>query len=391
MNYILRLVTLVAALAAPVAHAAPFTPDSDAQIVEKLPYAAGDPEIKRLNLLRGQLRSQRDNLPLALALAGGYLELGRSTSDPRYSGYAEAALAPWQNADAPNEAVLMRAALRQRMHLFDAALADLTTVLKAEPRNAQAQLMRATVLQVVGDFAGAKAQCEAMRGVAKELVWTSCLASVEGVTGKLDEGYSMLRAALDKAAGAPPAMRAFVLTGLGEMAARADRAQEAEANFRAALAIDANDPYLLAAFADFLLDQSRPQEAAALVKDRPRADILLLRHALALQAQHAPEAAARVAELRDRFDASRLRGDRLHLREEARFTLHLLGQPEAALKLAAENWRAQKEPADIRILVECALASQDAEQMQVAAQWLKDTGMEDVQLGKIMPPPAKPK
>jgi hypothetical protein len=56
-----------------------------------------------------------------------------------------------------------------------------------------------------------------------------------------------------------------------------------------------------------------------------------------LQAQPSPELPARLAELRNRFEASRLRGDKVHLREEARFNLHLLGKPQAALRLAIEN------------------------------------------------------
>jgi len=40
--------------------------------------------------------------------------------------------------------------LRQRMHKFDLALADLATVLNINPRNVEARLMLATVKQVQG-------------------------------------------------------------------------------------------------------------------------------------------------------------------------------------------------------------------------------------------------
>jgi hypothetical protein len=64
---------------------------------------------------------------------------------------------------------------------------------------------------------------------------------------------------------------------------------------------------------------------------------LLLRYALALKVLHANELAPQVEQLRDRFEASRLRGDRVHVREEARFTLHLLNDPKSALKLAQDR------------------------------------------------------
>jgi hypothetical protein len=108
------------------------------------------------------------------------------------------------------------------------------------------------------------------------------------------------------------------------------------------------------------------------------------RFALALQAQHSKELPAQVEQLRDRFEASRLRGDRVHLREEARFTLHLLDAPKSALKLAQENWQVQKEPADIRILLEAALAAHDAAEADAARDWLRKTSLEDFQIGKIL-------
>ena len=90
-------------------------------------------------------------------------------------------------------------------------------------------------------------------------------------------------------------------------------------------------------------------------------------------------------QLRDRFAASRLREDRVHLREEARFTLHLLNAPEEALKLALENWQVQKEPSDTRVLLEAALAASDAATVAVVTDWLGNCRLEDVQLSRLMP------
>jgi len=140
------------------------------------------------------------------------------------------------------------------------------------------------------------------------------------------------------------------------------------------------------AYADFLLDHARPIEVVALLRDKTRADPLLLRYALALQAQNSNDLAARVEQLNDRFAASRLRGDRVHLREEARFTLHLLSDPTAALRLAQANWQVQKEPADVGILREAAIAAHDAVAAGKVNEWLRDTGLEDVRLQPITLP-----
>jgi hypothetical protein len=99
------------------AQAAPFVPESDSQVLERLPFTVSDPVIRELRALQGRLKDEPNNLPLALRLARGYLELGRVTGDPRYAGYAQAALIPWWDLKQPPEEILvLRATLRQRVH-----------------------------------------------------------------------------------------------------------------------------------------------------------------------------------------------------------------------------------------------------------------------------------
>jgi tetratricopeptide (TPR) repeat protein len=364
--------------------AGPFVPTSDSQILERLPFTANDPTVRELRIMHQGLKKQPENLPLALRLARGYMELGRTTGDPRYAGYAQAALAAWwELPNPPQEVLVLRAMLRQRVHQFDAALADLAVVLAADPRDAQSRLTRATVLEVIGEFDRAREDCLALRGLATELVWTACLDSVNAMTGRLNESYLQLRTTLERSAGAQPRIRSWASTSLGEMAARAGMASDAEKYFRQALAIDPTDNYLLAAFADFLLDQDRPREAADMLKEYTRVDPLLLRYAVALQALHSPELSTLIGQLRDRFEASRLRGDRVHLREEARFTLQLLNDPNAALALARENWGAQKEVADLRIWLEAAVAASAKADIETARGWLRATGLEDGRLAHL--------
>jgi len=378
---------IVIAVTSGRADAAPFVPESDSQVLERLPFAPNDPVLGRLRALNNQLIRKPDNLPLALLVAQGYVEVGRITGDPRYAGYAQAALAPWWDIEqAPPEVLVLRATVHQRMHQFDVALADLAKVLNTNPRNVQARLIRATVLQVQGVYDEARAECRALQELTEELVWTTCLANMDGVTGQLREAYQQLRAALERHPHAQLSIHSWALISLAEMAARAGLTQDAEGHFRAALALDTADYYVLGAYADFLLDNRRPQEVVALLRDKTATDPLLLRYTLALQAQRPKELPAQVEQLRNRFDASRLRGDRVHLREEARFTLHLLNAPQAALTLAQENWQVQKEPADVRILLEAVLAADDTAAVDGVREWLKNSRLEDVELQRILAP-----
>ena len=365
--------------------ATPFVPTSDSQVLERLPFPASDPAVRELRRLSRELALRPDDLPLAIRVAQGNLELGRITGDPRYAGYAQAALTSWWDLEqAPPAVLVLRATLRQRMHQFADALADLAIVLKTNPRNVQARLTRATLLQVQGSFDSAREDCRLLQNLTQELVWTACLSNVEGVTGRLRESYTRLRAALGRSPDIEPAVRGWVLTSLAEMAARAGTASDAEVHFRAALSLDPADNYLLGAYADFLLDHQRFAEVVALLRDKTRADPLLLRYALALQSQNSSDLSVRVEQLRDRFVASRQRGDQLHLREQARFTLRLLNAPEEALKLAQENWRLQREPADVRVLLEAALGAHDAAAVDGIREWLRSSHLEDIQLTRLM-------
>jgi len=369
------------------ASAAPFVPQSDSQVLERLPFAPSDPVLRRLRALNGQLTRAPNELPLAVVVAQGYSELGRVTGESRYAGYAQAALAPWWSLEpAPQEVLVLRAALRQRMHKFDLALADLATVLNINPRNVEARLMLATVKQVQGAYDEAGEECRELEDLTEKLVWTACLANVNGATGRLRESYEQLRAVFSRYRAAEPKLRSWVLTSLAEMAARAGMVSEAEGHFRAALTLAPADYYLLGAYADCLLDNGRPQDVVALLWDKAAVDPLLLRYALALQAQNSNDLAVQVQRLEDRFAASRLRGDRVHLREEARFTLHLLDAPQEALQLARENWQVQKEPADLRILLEAALAAHDTAAVELVRDWLRNSQLEDVQLQSMTAP-----
>jgi Tfp pilus assembly protein PilF len=371
-------------LAAAIASAAPFVPASDDQVLERLPNKGGDLQQRQLRSLRDQLVKQPANLAIALKLARRYIDMGRASGDPRYAGYAEAVLAPWFAQSAPPVDVLvMRATLRQRMHKFDAALADLDRVLQQNPFQAQARLTKATILQVQGHFAAAGEQCGELQAITHELIWAHCLANAQAATGALRDSYTALNAVLERSPNVPADLRAWVATTLAEMATRLGDIAAADAHFRAAFALDPADQYLLAAYSDFLLDNQRPGEVIALLKDQTRVDPLVLRYALALKAQRSPEAQRQIEALAARFDAGRLRGDRVHLREEARFVLQLQGDAKLALKLAQENWAIQKEPADARILLEAALAANDPDAAAELRTWLARSKFEDVTLAKL--------
>jgi len=373
-------VLALASLAAAV-QAAPYVPKDDATVLEHLPVRPGDPVARELRQLRAELVRDPHNLETALRLAERYFELAGAEGDPRYVGYAQAALKPWWDLrDPPLEARVMRAILKQSIHDFAGALQDLEAATREEPENALAWSWRAAIHMVQADYAAGRADCEALQRIESELGAVACMAYLDGTTGKAAAAHRALSAALARASDASPETRLWVLTRLAEMSLRQGDARQVEEHFRAALALDVRDQFLLAAYADFLLDRGRPAEVVALLRDWVRSDILLLRLALAEKALDAPAAKEHIQALKARFDAAALRGDKLHLQEEARFNLTLLGQKEKALALAQENWKLQREPRDARMLLEAALAMNDPGAGRDALEWLERSAHEDPDL-----------
>jgi len=366
--------TLALALSASVA-AAPFVPADDGEVLERLPDRT-TPQYRQLKRLQTEVAVAPNNVIAATTLANAYYRISRSEGDPRFLGYAQAALTPWwKDADAPSAVLVMRATILQSNHEFTRALADLDKAIARDSRNARAILVRATVLTVQGKYGEARADCERLPGLVSDLYVVACTAGIDAVTGKAQSARAALERALAATPNATLDVRGWFESLLGEIAQRqGDPA--AEDHFRAALGADPRDLYTLGALGDWLLDQRRAADVVPLVQNEPRVDALLLRLALAQKASQRPEAEASVTTLRARFDASRARGDTVHRREEARFQLQLNGDPKLALRLAQENWKIQREPADLRILAEAARATSDTSARETVRQWLSTTGLE---------------
>lgn len=361
--------------------AAPYVPLSDAQVLERLPIAPGDPVARELRSLRAGLAARPGDPGLAGQLARRFFDLAMAEGDPRYVGYAEAALRPWTGvASIPADLQLIRGQLRQYRHDFAGALADLGAVAAADPSNVEARAWRAAIFMVQARYLDARAECIALAPHSSVLFSTGCLAYVDATTGKTRAAYDMLAAVLQDHPEASATSKLWNLTRLAEMARRLGQPALAERHFRDALALGVTDNFLLAAFADFLLDEKRPAEVAEMLKAWTRSDTLLLRLALAERALNLPSAAKRVQVLEDRFSEAALRGEQLHLQEEARFRLRLKSDPGGALGLAVENWKAQREPRDAAILLEAGLAARDRQAAQPALDWLDQTGFEDARL-----------
>ena len=354
------------------AWSAPYLPGSDAQVLAELPVGARHESAPARELTRSRL-------DIALPLAQFYVSRSRASGDLRYLGYAEALLQPWlRHAPVAPAVLVLEATILQSRHAFGAALDQLDLALQAQPDNVQAWLTRATVLRVQGRYTEAMAGCVHLAAQADAAITDLCRQSVAGLTGNLHAAYAAI-AALPRQGLASEA-RAWRYSELGEMAERLGDDAAAEHWFTEGLQLAPEDFYMRAACADLLLRHARAAETLQLLAGYESMEPMLLRIVIARQLLGDSHGTQDRAMLAGAFEVEQQRGEAVHRREQARFLLDVAQQPEEALSAAQDNWRVQREPDDVLILLRSAQAAHQPEAAAPALAFLQQQHLEDVRL-----------
>ena len=377
MRRILLLTITISLIAVQSVFAEPWLPIHDDEVLESLPIGA--PSGLALEVAVDATLEQ------AIASARASLLLGQRYSDPRQYGYAEATLASWnqRNPGDPRLAVL-NARIQQFRHDFDGAKERLHALLKTNPDQSEAWLLLATIEQVQGNFTPARAACTRVAGQGDLLTAITCGAGVASLTGSAQTNADLLQRQLQASSNNADAIRIWAWTLLGEMRARLGEAVAATAAFQEALRIDPEDVYARSAYADVELQRDRPQAALDLIGDRTNADALLLRAAIAARRAKSPAAAELGAAFGERVDEMSRRGDLTHRRELARAALELDDDANAALTLALDNWKVQREPADALLVLQTSLASGQKNSAAEVIDFVQANKLEDVRIAALI-------
>jgi Tfp pilus assembly protein PilF len=350
-------------------------PDRDTVILAELPAGTHYADLAARRLAR-------DRLDVALPLAQFYIQQSRLSGDLRFLGYADAVLAPWlAHRPAAVDALVLQATVQQSRHEFDPALATLARALAARPDDPQASLTQATILRVLGRYAEATVSCDRFAHSVDESLAALCTQSVRGLDGHLEEAYAALLQVSSQ--GWLNTEKSWLYSELGEMAVRSGRDDEARRWFQRDLDLVPGDVYVRTAYADLLLRQGHNAEALDLLRGMESFEPLLLRIAIAQQRLYDPALPQSSARLRAAFSAELQRGEAIHRREQARFLLEVEHQPQLALEAARENWKVQREPEDILVLVAAARAAGDLDAAEPALEFVRRTGLTDARLTAV--------
>src|ERR1700730_2004081 len=164
------------------------------------------------------------------------------------------------------------------------------------------------------------------------------------------------------------------------MAERSGNDASAEHWFREGLQLSPEDFYMRAALADLMLKDGRAADTLTLLAGYESMEPMLLRIAVAHTELHDGAGLWAAARLSGTFDVEQRRGEAVHRREQARYFLDVDPQPAAALAAAQDNWRVQREPDDLLILMRAAHAAQRPQAAADAQRFLRQTGLEDSRL-----------
>lgn len=386
MNMTLRFLLISLMTIMEITQAEPYIPEYDDKVLERLPEQLFQSTTHtKTKVLRTQLKTNPDDWSSTSQLAQHYINLAQTQADPRYMGYAQAILNPWwKKPQPPMQAILMRAVIKQNAHDFNAAIEDLDQILKLQPGHIQANLIKATIATVQGNYPLAIQHCRQLKRRSSMILALVCQNTPASLSGNAEGSYQILDKILSVSATMPEKQSVWAWTSLAENAWRLGYFKEADHHFQTALKIGIKDLYLSRVYADFLLQQQRPFDVIKFIDSETQNDALLLRLALAEKITHSKQLDKHIALLQTRFNANRKRGSTLHKGDEAKFMLHLLNQPQPAVQLARQNWQVQRESADTYILLQSAIAANSIAMIEEVSQWLNQQGTEDVVIDQIL-------
>lgn len=362
-----------------------YRPSDDSEVLEKLPrtlLASTD----QLTALRRQLSVEPNNTELAGDVASQYMRIGNQSGDPRYFGYARAAIQPWWEASSPAVSILrLRAKLKEKDHHYADALADLRKLLAKAPDDIQAWVEITNINRVLGQYEKSLAACEKLSKIAGPERTQLCRIPIQALTGEASEAYGALSALFSKAEEQYPTALQWVITMQAKLAVSLGLNDEAERHFQDGLERDATNTYLMREYADFLLDSERYAEVLSLLNDHTYDNGVLLRSAIAARRNGDHQLSEKwTRELEKRFEEIRLRGSQPHGRFETRYLLELRDNPAKALEVGLANWEKQKELRDTRNVLEAAVAADDSAAVASVLEFLMKHKTQNVAIQKLV-------
>ncbi|MBC7984096.1 MAG: hypothetical protein H7Y02_09605 [Candidatus Obscuribacterales bacterium] len=350
-----------------------YRPADASQVILRVDTSNGSSRLATLK--RASETSPTDASALESFIAA-LVAMGASSGNERYYGYAEKAL-----LDAPHdvqaELALLHASLMQHRHDFVGADNILTTQLTRNARDLEARLMRAQIRVHLHKPKEAMQDCVVLAPLVDILTSSTCIAQARAGLGDLKSAYALVSAVLQTQTGAT-ATRSWSAGLAAELATRLGNASAGKW-YRIAYELDTKSHYARISYTDWLLANGQFDAAHSVAKaGKSNAD--RLRVALALRDKNGVES----RRLLLAWHEATLRGERNHLRDQARFELEILHDSQRALVTALDNFIDHREAADALILAAAAIAVGDRNALNTVDEWQTSNRYQDARLSSLI-------
>lgn len=352
---LLLTASLTALLSAPLS-AAPYTPQSNDEIVAQ--WAA--PANATLQSLKTASRLQPNDPATVVALTNTYLAQAAQPGQSRFYGLAQAALKPLIEQNIADKNLwLVWAQVQQHQHNFVVAQTALEKVFAADPSNETANLLAARIFIIQEKPLAARNTCLKLLGNADLLTITACSLEANSYLNPndLNNSYQQL-AKLVERQGLPDDERAtWLIQLLADFAMRNNDPTTAATWLQQRLT-NASVNYLTQ-WADVQLALNNSQavitQLAPIVNAAPEMDdALLVRLALSeknIEKEQGEKEKHWQTQLAERVALREQRQDSLHASELAIYYLDIAPNPAKALHWAEINFANTREHSDKKLLV----------------------------------------
>lgn len=323
-------------------------------------------------------RKNRNDLPAALGYARAVFLLGLTEGDLRWYGSAKAALQPWWNADTlPADGHFLRALVKQGFHDFKGGIDDLSAAIALDPTQPEYWSWRFSLHLLTANIVAARADCNVIGQRFGQDEGQTCAATLLYRTGQALQAIPLFNRLVELPDYQGPFTQDWLRYHQGEAYRAAGQAAQSIAVWEKHLQKRPNAHLVKLALTELLNQQGQFTKARRYADSPSPTDALLVQALLASRGLKDNDTQRLAEQFETRMNNQALRGENLIERPTMVYLITYGRDNALGLKLAADNWRTQNEPADAVLLVQASLKANQPKLAQPVLDWMAATGYTD--------------
>ena len=348
------------------------------QIVLPASVHAQSNQAGTLREVEREWRKNRNHQPAAFNYARAVFLLGLTEGDLRWYGSAKAALQPWWNTTTlPAEGHFLRALVKQGFHDFKGGIEDLSAAITLDPAQPEYWSWRFSLHLLTANMAAARTDCDAIGQRFGIDEGQACAATLLYRSGQALQAIPKLNRLVDLPDYQGPFTQDWLRYHQGEAYRAAGQYAQAMAVWEKHLQARPNSHLVRLTLTELLNQQGQFAKARRYAESASPTDALLVQALLASLGLKDGDTKRLADQFENRMNNQSLRGESLIERPTMVYLITYGRDNAQGLKLAAENWSTQNEPADAVLLLQAALKANQPKLAEPVLGWMAATGYTD--------------